>query len=98
MLNRRFSPSSLLLLTMMSTINAFMNVQRRSVRFGYIQQSYSALFSTLPSTEPEESPTRKSSNTGGLRRLPVVSPSNELVNKASRVPRIVGADEYVESS
>jgi hypothetical protein len=103
--HRRLSNPSLLLLIMLSSASAFMTVQRRTVRLGYLQQSYKALFSSVPATnktppspaEEEPQPTKSatannSSNTGGLRRLPVVRPATELINRAARVPRWVKAD------
>ena len=80
------------LLFMMMPSNAFVNLQRRTLQVGYVQATCGRVFSSLPATEAEHIQPRKSSNTGGLRRLPVVKPPNEIVNKASKVQRIVKAD------
>jgi len=83
------------LLFMMMPSNAFVNLQRRTLQVGYVQATCGRVFSSLPATEAEHIQPRKSSNTGGLRRLPVVKPPNEIVNKASKVQRIVKADATV---
>lgn len=39
-------------------------------------------------------PARQNSNTGGLRRLPVVKAPNELMSRAGKTARLVKADRY----
>lgn len=53
-----------------------------------------ALFSTRTSSKPRMSP---SSNTGGLRRLPVVNPPQELVNRARKVVYKVRPDKEIKN-
>ena len=51
-----------------------------------------SLFSTKASDNAAKPPKRKGPNTGGLRRLPVVKPPVELMNKARRDAERVKAD------
>lgn len=60
-----------------------------------VQHSSTVLFSTK-TTKPTKS-TALSSKTGGLRRLPVVKPPQELVNKARKVVYRVRPDKEVKN-
>ena len=59
------------------------------------QQSVIVLFSTKSTNTPKSPPS--SSNTGGLRRLPVVKPPQELVNRARKAVRSVRPDKEVKN-
>jgi hypothetical protein len=67
---------------------------QRAIRFH--QKRF--LFATATASEPPRSLKKKSSNTGGLRRLPVVKAPNELVARARKTAYKVKADRYVRLS
>lgn len=56
--------------------------------------SPSASIKKKTSTDNKRSP-KKQQNTGGLRRLPVVKPANELIAKARKFVWAVKPDTYV---
>jgi nucleolar GTP-binding protein len=67
---------------------------QRAIRFH--QKRF--LFATATASEPPRSQKKKSSNTGGLRRLPVVKAPNELVARARKTAYKVKADSNIKNA
>lgn len=96
MYRRSFLPI-IMSFTLMTCVRSFTVVHRmRTVeRTARLHQRLFLSATATKSSDPTRSQQKKSSNTGGLRRLPVVKAPDELLARARKTAYKVKADRYV---
>ena len=75
----------------------FTSGQRLASNRALLSRPIVALFSTASTNAPKSSSSKPATQTGGLRRLPVVKPPNELVSRARKEANRIRPDRDVKN-